>query len=80
MRDLAPIGRFVKERTGSGDAFVSGFVSEYMRSGDIEKAIQLATANASSVVTQYGGKAGILKTGDMGPWPLVEVSISPRTK
>lgn len=70
----------IVERTGSGDAFVSGFVSEYMRSGDIEKAIQLATANASSVVTQYGGKAGILKSGDMGPWPLVEVSISPRTK
>ncbi len=65
----------VVERTGAGDAFVSGFISEYIRSGDISKAIQLATANASSVVTQYGGKAGILKAGDMGQWPLVEVSI-----
>ena len=62
------------ERTGSGDAFISSFVSEYIRSGDISKSIQLATANASSVVTQYGGKAGILKKGDIGPWPLVEVS------
>ena len=62
------------ERTGSGDAFISGFVSEYIRSGDISKAIQLGTANASAVVTQYGGKAGILKKGDNGPWPLVEVS------
>ncbi len=61
------------ERTGAGDAFISGFVSEYIRSGDIARAIQLATANSSSVVAQYGSKAGILKKGDMGPWPLVEV-------
>ncbi len=63
----------VVERTGAGDAFVSGFVAEYARSGDVAKAIQLATANSSSVVTQYGAKEGILKKGDMGPWPLVEV-------
>lgn len=63
----------VVERTGAGDAYGSGFISEYIRSGDIEKAIQFGTANASSVVTQFGGKAGILKTGDWGAWPLVEV-------
>ncbi len=63
----------VVERTGAGDAFGSGFVSEYMRSSDIEKAIQFATANASSVVTQFGSKAGILKKDDWGQWPLVEV-------
>lgn len=65
----------IVERTGAGDAFGSGFVSEYVRSGDIVKAIQFATANASSVVTQFGAKAGILKKGDWGPWPLVEVKI-----
>ena len=63
----------VIERTGAGDAFSSGFTAEYIRSGDILKAVQFATANASSVVTQYGGKAGILKKDDWGPWPLVEV-------
>ena len=63
----------IVERTGAGDAFSSGFVSEHIRSGDISKAIQFATANASSVVTQYGGKAGILKKDDWGPWPLVKV-------
>ena len=65
----------VVERTGAGDAFSSGFVSEYIRSGDITKAIQFGTANASSVVTQYGAKAGILRKGNWGPWPLVEVRI-----
>ncbi|MBI2062518.1 MAG: carbohydrate kinase family protein [Candidatus Yanofskybacteria bacterium] len=63
----------IVERTGAGDAFTSGFITEYIRSGDISKAIQFATANASSVVTQYGSKAGILKKDDWGPWPLVEV-------
>ncbi len=63
----------VVERTGAGDASCSGFIAEYIRSGNIEKAIQFATANASSVVTQYGAKAGILKNGDWGPWPLVKV-------
>lgn len=63
----------IVERTGAGDAFGSGFVAEYMRSGDIEKSIQLATANASSVVTKFGAKAGILRKGDFGPWPLVDV-------
>ena len=63
----------VVERTGAGDAFCSGFVVEYIRSGDITKAIQFATANASSVVMEYGAKAGILKKDDWGKWPLVRV-------
>ncbi|MEX2090558.1 MAG: carbohydrate kinase family protein [Candidatus Paceibacterota bacterium] len=67
----------VVERTGAGDASCSGFIAEYIRSGNIEKAIQFATANASSVVTQYGAKAGILKNGDWGPWKLVDVEKSP---
>lgn len=63
----------VVERTGAGDSFSSGFVVEYIRSGDVAKAIQFGTANASSVVTQYGAKAGILKEGDWGPWELIKV-------
>ncbi len=66
----------VVERTGAGDAFNSGFLAEYIRSGDISKAIQFGTANASSVVTQYGATPGILKKGDWGSWPLVQVDVS----
>lgn len=70
----------VVERTGAGDAFSSGFVVEYIRGTNsqqqaIIKSIQFATANASSVVTQYGAKAGILRKGDWGPWPLIGVKI-----
>lgn len=63
----------VVERTGAGDAWSSGFVSEYARSGDVVKAIQFGTANASSVVTKFGAREGILTKGDWGPWPLVNV-------
>ncbi|MEK7514773.1 MAG: carbohydrate kinase family protein [Patescibacteria group bacterium] len=66
----------VVERTGAGDAFSSGFVCEYARSGDIAKAIQFGTANASSVVTEFGAKKGILTKGNWGPWPLVPVKVS----
>jgi sugar/nucleoside kinase (ribokinase family) len=63
----------VVERTGAGDAFSSGFMVEYIRSNDIAKAIQMGTVNASSVVTKFGAKEGILNKDDKPPWPLVDV-------
>jgi len=63
----------VIERTGAGDAFHSAFTAEFMRSGSIEKAIQMGTANATSVVLHYGAKEGILRKGDSGRAPLVRV-------
>ncbi|MFH1769483.1 MAG: carbohydrate kinase family protein [Parcubacteria group bacterium] len=65
----------IEERTGAGDAFASGFVAEYMRSEDITKAIQFAVANASSVVSKFGAKDGILKKDETSEWPLVEVEV-----
>ena len=61
------------ERTGAGDAFNSAFVAEYARSGDIARAIQLATANASSVVMHYGAQEGVLHKGTLGQWPPIVV-------
>lgn len=65
----------VVERTGAGDAFCSGFLSEYIRSADMLRSIQMATANSSSVVSKYGPIEGLLKLGDFGPWPLVDVGV-----
>lgn len=66
----------VIDRTGAGDAFGSGFVSGYIQSnGGIAYAIQLGTANATSVVQYFGAKKGILKKGDWGDYPKVEVNI-----
>ena len=65
--------RTVVERTGAGDAFHSAFTTEFIRSGSIEKAIQMGTANATAVVLHYGAKEGILRRGDQGAAPLVHV-------
>lgn len=65
----------VVDRTGAGDAFSAGFVSGYINSGgDIENAIQLGTANATSVVQYFGAKKGHLKKGDWGGYPKIEVA------
>jgi len=65
------------DRTGSGDAFGSGFVSAIMQGKSIELAIQLGTANATSVVQKIGAKNGILKKGEWGEWERVGVTKTP---
>ncbi len=49
------------DRTGAGDSFSSGFVSQIIKKNNIEKAIQFASANATSCLSQWGAKNGILK-------------------
>ena len=65
--------REVVDRTGAGDAFHSAFIAEFIRSGSIERSIQMGTANSTSVVARYGAKEGILHKGDIGAQPLVRV-------
>ncbi len=50
------------DRTGAGDAFGSGFVSALAKGMPIEDALTFGSANATSVVAQFGAKPGILKT------------------
>ena len=50
----------VKDRTGAGDAFTSGFVARIAEGKPLEEAIVFASANSTSVVNQIGAKAGIL--------------------
>ncbi len=61
------------EKTGAGDAFGSGFVSGLLEKNDIEYALQLATANATSCIQKIGAKNGLLKKGEWGSWPKVKV-------
>lgn len=71
----------VVDRTGAGDSFGSGFVSGYIQSGgNIERAIRLGTANATSVVKHFGSKKGLLKKGELGNYPDIEVIIKEATK
>ena len=50
----------VKDRTGAGDAFGSGFVASIINGGGLAEAMILGSANSTSVVQYVGAKKGIL--------------------
>ena len=50
----------VLDRTGAGDAFGSGFLSQWAQGKSLKESIIFASANSTSVVTKVGAKAGIL--------------------
>lgn len=53
----------VVDRTGAGDAFGSGFLSQWAQGRSLKDSIVFASANSTSVVTKIGAKAGILHKG-----------------
>jgi sugar/nucleoside kinase (ribokinase family) len=53
----------VIDRLGAGDAFSSGFLSQWAMGKSLKEAIIFASANSTSVVTQIGAKTGILHKG-----------------
>ena len=53
----------VVDRTGAGDAFASGFLSQWAQGKSLKESVLFASANSTSVVTKIGAKAGILRKG-----------------
>lgn len=64
------------EQTGAGDAFGSGFVSGMILKNNIEYAIQLGSANATSVIQKIGAKNGLLSKKDLNNFKKVKVSVN----
>lgn len=67
--------RIRRDTTGAGDAFGSGFLASLAGGAPFREALHFAAANATSVVSKYGAKAGILTDqADLHPMPcqLVE--------
>lgn len=63
----------VIDRTGAGDAFGSGFLSQWAVGKSLKDSIIFASANSTSVVTKIGAKAGILSEGvTLHEMPLTE--------
>src|SRR5574344_74108 len=61
----------VKDTTGAGDAFGSGFLAHFASGHTFEESLIFASANSTSVVSELGAKAGILDgTEDIHPMPI----------
>ncbi|MEO5949286.1 MAG: carbohydrate kinase family protein [Candidatus Saccharimonas sp.] len=67
----------VVDRTGAGDAFASGFLSQWSQGKGLKDSILFASANSTSVVTKIGAKEGILRRGvQLHEMPLHEKPVS----
>lgn len=53
----------VIDRTGAGDAFASGFLSQWVQGKSLRESIIFGSANSTSVVGVIGAKPGILHAG-----------------
>lgn len=69
----------VMDRTGAGDAFASGFLSQWSQGKSLKDSIIFASANSTSVVAQIGAKGGILHKGvKLHDMPIHEKPITIR--
>lgn len=63
----------VIDRTGGGDAFGSGFLSQFSQGKTLKESIIFASANSTSVVGKIGAKEGILHRGaSLHDMPITE--------
>lgn len=64
----------VKDSTGAGDAFGSGFLAAYANGKSFKDSLIFASANSTSVVQHIGSKAGIItKNTKIHTMPIQEV-------
>ncbi len=64
------------DRTGAGDAFGSGFVSQWAQGANIKESILFASANSTSVIQYMGAKKGILyKNAKLHSMPMQEIQL-----
>lgn len=66
----------VIDRTGAGDAFGSGFLSQWAQGASLKDSIIFASANSTSVVTKIGAKTAILHKGvKLHTMPITEKAL-----
>lgn len=66
----------VIDRTGAGDAFGSGFLSQWAQGKSLRESIVFASANSTSVVGAIGAKQNILRRGvELHDMPIEEKQV-----
>lgn len=66
--------KILRDRTGAGDAFGSGFLAKWATGASFEKSLRFAVANASKVTQHYGAKAGIISIDEpLHPMPIQKI-------
>jgi ribokinase len=69
----------VIDRTGAGDAFASGFLSQWSQGKSLKESIIFASANSTAVVSKIGAKGGILhKNITLHEMPIHERPVNAR--
>ena len=64
------------DRTGAGDAFGSGFVSQWVQGANLQQSVLFASANSTAVIQHLGAKKGILyKNAKLHSMPMREIQV-----
>ena len=64
----------IKDATGAGDAFGSGFLAEYAAGKSFRQALMFGSANSTAVVSQIGASRGILRDDvKLHPMPIQKI-------
>ncbi|MBQ8985111.1 carbohydrate kinase family protein [Candidatus Saccharibacteria bacterium] len=64
----------IKDATGAGDAFGSGFLAAIATKKSFRQALMFASANSTSVVTKIGANKGILSSKkELHPMPIQKI-------
>ena len=66
----------MKDATGAGDAFGSGFLAALLSGKNLQKSLVFASANSTAVVTKIGANHGILsKKIALHPMPMQKIQL-----
>ena len=64
------------DRTGAGDAFGSGFVSQWAQGANLQQSVLFASANSTAVIQHLGAKKGILyKNAKLHSMSMQEIQL-----
>lgn len=71
--------KVVRDRTGAGDAFGSGFLAKWADGETFRKSLCFAAANASKVTQHYGTHAGLITSDTaLHPMPIQKIDLKTR--